>query len=90
MGVDIFVKFVEDTTVIMKPLIDVHNHTVASGHAFSTLQEMAAEASRQGLEYLGITDHGPTVAGIHRQCWTPETRAHCWRSCGFVRSSMFP
>ena len=26
---------------MMKPLIDAHTHTVASGHAYSSLQEMA-------------------------------------------------
>ena len=34
----------------MKTLLDVHTHTVASGHAFSTLQEMAAAASRERIE----------------------------------------
>ena len=29
----------------MKILLDVHTHTVASGHAFSTLQEMAQAGS---------------------------------------------
>ena len=39
----------------MKTLLDVHTHTVASGHAFSTLQEMAVAASEKGLKLLGIT-----------------------------------
>ena len=29
----------------MKILLDVHTHTVASGHAFSTLQEMVRTAA---------------------------------------------
>ena len=29
----------------MKPLIDAHTHTVASGHAYSSLQEMAKAAA---------------------------------------------
>ena len=41
----------------MKTLLDVHTHTVASGHAFSTLQEMAVAASEKGLKLLGITEH---------------------------------
>ena len=40
----------------MKTLLDVHTHTVASGHAFSTLQEMAVAASEKGLKLLGITE----------------------------------
>ena len=41
----------------MKILLDVHTHTVASGHAFSTLQEMAQAAAGKGLKLLGITEH---------------------------------
>lgn len=47
----------------MRTSIDVHNHTIASGHAFSTLQEMVKAASEKGIEYLGITDHAPAVPG---------------------------
>lgn len=43
--------------------LDVHTHTVMSGHAFSTVQEMAHEAARQGLDILGITEHGPNIPG---------------------------
>ena len=39
---------------MMKPLIDAHTHTVASGHAYSSLQEMAKAASEKGLQVLGI------------------------------------
>lgn len=46
-----------------KILLDVHTHTVASGHAYSSLQEMAREAADKGLEVLGITEHGPSVPG---------------------------
>ena len=47
----------------MKPLLDVHTHTVASGHGYSTIQEMAQAASERGLEVLGITEHGPSIPG---------------------------
>lgn len=47
----------------MKYLIDMHNHTISSGHAFSTLQEIAKEASDKGMKYVGITDHGPSMKG---------------------------
>jgi putative hydrolase len=46
-----------------KVLIDAHTHTVASGHAYSSLQEMAKSAADKGLEVLGITEHGPSVPG---------------------------
>lgn len=37
-----------------KILVDAHTHTVASGHAYSTIQEMAREAADRGLQVLGI------------------------------------
>lgn len=46
-----------------KVLIDAHTHTVASGHAYSSLQEMVQAASEKGLEVLGITEHGPSIPG---------------------------
>jgi len=45
------------------PLLDVHTHTVASGHAFSTVQEMAQTAAQKGLQILGITEHAPGIPG---------------------------
>lgn len=47
----------------MKTLLDVHTHTIASGHAFSTLQEMTLAAKEKGLKILGITEHGPNIPG---------------------------
>ena len=47
----------------MKTLLDVHTHTIASGHAFSSLQEMTMAAKEKGLEILGITEHGPHIPG---------------------------
>lgn len=46
-----------------KILLDAHTHTVASGHAYSSLQEMAKAAADKGLQVLGITEHGPSVPG---------------------------
>ena len=47
----------------MKVLLDVHTHTVASGHAFSTLQEMVRTAADKGLQILGITEHTGGIPG---------------------------
>ena len=52
-----------------KVLIDAHTHTVASGHAYSSLQEMAKAAADKGLEVLGITEHGPKVPGTCPQLY---------------------
>lgn len=47
----------------MKFVIDTHTHTLASGHAYSTIQEMAFEANRKGLELIALTEHGPSMEG---------------------------
>lgn len=43
--------------------LDMHTHTLASGHAFSTLQEMAKAGAEKGLKLLGITEHTPGIPG---------------------------
>ena len=51
----------------MTPIeLDVHTHTIASGHAYATITEMASAASRQGLKLLGITEHTKGIAGSCR------------------------
>ncbi len=47
----------------MNILLDVHTHTIASGHAFSTLQEMVQAAADKGLQLLGITEHTSGIPG---------------------------
>ena len=38
----------------MKCFMDFHTHTIAGGHAYSTLQENIAAAMQQGLKFFGI------------------------------------
>ena len=47
----------------MKAIIDMHTHTVASGHAYSTLHENVQFAKKHGIKILGISDHGPDMPG---------------------------
>lgn len=47
----------------MKIELDMHTHTIASGHAFSTLQEMAKAGAEKGLKLLGITEHTSGIPG---------------------------
>ena len=47
----------------MNIVADMHTHTIASGHAYSTLNELAAEAARKGLLAIAVTDHGPALPG---------------------------
>lgn len=37
--------------------VDTHTHTLASGHAFSTIGENISQASGKGLSGIGMTDH---------------------------------
>ncbi len=47
----------------MKYLLDVHTHTIASGHAYNTIMEMARAGYQKGLKLLGITEHAPMLPG---------------------------
>lgn len=47
----------------MKYILDTHTHTVASGHAYSTIEEMVKAAADKKLELLGITEHAPKMPG---------------------------
>lgn len=38
-------------------LADMHTHTIASGHAYSTVKENIDAAKEAGIKYLAITDH---------------------------------
>lgn len=38
-------------------LADLHTHTIASLHAYSTLKENIDAAKERGLQYIAITDH---------------------------------
>ncbi len=47
----------------MKLGCDCHIHTLASGHAYSTIDECARASADKGLELIAITDHAPTMPG---------------------------
>ena len=50
----------------MRLLADLHTHTIASGHAYSTITENALAAAAAGIELIAVTDHGPNVPqGAH-------------------------
>lgn len=42
---------------------DLHVHTIASGHAFSTVTEVAQAATLKGLKAVALLDHGPALPG---------------------------
>ena len=47
----------------MKDIMDLHTHTVASGHAYNTLYEMVQAAAGAGLSLFGSSDHAPGLPG---------------------------
>lgn len=47
----------------MRIELDLHTHTLASGHAYGTILEMAQEAAARGLKLLGITEHAQGIPG---------------------------
>ena len=47
----------------MRFTLDTHTHTIASGHAYNTIDEMAVYAAGHGVTHLAITDHAPKMPG---------------------------
>lgn len=47
----------------MRDVLDMHTHTLVSGHAYNTMMEMVRAAKDKNLELLGITDHAPEMPG---------------------------
>ena len=45
----------------MKFEADLHVHSIASGHAFSTVADNVQSAAKKGLKLIAITDHGPNM-----------------------------
>lgn len=59
----------------MQIIADMHTHTIASGHAYSTLQENLQAAFDQGLQYLATTEHGPAMPGAPSAMYFGNFRA---------------
>jgi putative hydrolase len=47
----------------MRIAIDTHTHSVSSGHAYSTVYELALGARKRRLKGFVLTDHGPGLPG---------------------------
>lgn len=47
----------------IKLVADLHIHTIASGHAYSTYAEIVKVAAKKGLQAIALTDHGPAMPG---------------------------
>lgn len=53
----------------MKIIADTHSHTLVSGHAYSTLREMAKYGAENGMEALAITEHAPKMPGSCKEIY---------------------
>ena len=47
----------------MNDYVDLHTHTIASGHAYSTIEAMIKAAEQKGIRLFGITEHAPEMPG---------------------------
>lgn len=47
----------------MNYIIDLHSHSIACGHAYSTFQENVLAAYEKGIKYYGFSEHGPAEPG---------------------------
>lgn len=66
----------------MKYVLDVHSHTLASGHAYNTIREMACAAKDRGLEVLGITEHAPQMPGTCHDFYFSNLKVVSRKMCG--------
>ncbi|MBY0757735.1 MULTISPECIES: phosphatase [Sellimonas] len=66
----------------MKIAVDTHSHTIASGHAYSTMKEMILAGIERGLEGMAITEHAPKMPGTCSEIYfqnyavIPRKRGH--------------
>lgn len=59
----------------MKDIIDLHTHTIASGHAYNTINEMVQAAAERGVKVLGITEHAPAMKGTCSELYFSNLKA---------------
>jgi putative hydrolase len=68
--------------------VDLHVHTISSGHAYSTVEECVRAASEKGLEAIAITDHGPAIPGSGNlyHFWNLKVLRRRWHGVLVLRS----
>jgi len=68
--------------------VDLHVHTISSGHAYSTVEECVRAASEKGLEAIGIADHGPAIPGSGNlyHFWNLKVLKRRWHDVWVLRS----
>ncbi len=73
----------------LAPKADLHVHSVASGHAYSTVEECARGAAEKGLEAFAVTDHGPAMpgSGTVYHFWNLRVLPRRWHGLLVLRSA---
>ena len=61
--------------IYMPDKTDLHTHTIASGHAYSTRNEMIAAAAAKELEIYAVTEHAPAMPGSCHSMYFMNFRA---------------
>ena len=57
-------KYTTNQTEKSSILIDLHTHSISSGHGSTdTINDMAKTAAERGIQILGISEHGPATVG---------------------------
>lgn len=67
----------EEKIMFIKPEVDIHTHTIASTHAYSTIHDYVRCCIKNGIKMFAVTDHGPDM----------EDAPHEWH---FQNSLIFP
>jgi len=69
--------------------VDLHVHSVSSGHAYSTVEECARAAAEKGLEAFAVTDHGPAMPGSGNMYhfWNLKVLPRRWHGVLVLRSA---
>jgi putative hydrolase len=49
--------------------IDLHLHTIASGHAYNTILEYVDQAKKLKMKMIGFADHGPSLNSVLKNDW---------------------
>lgn len=59
----------------MNIIADTHCHTIASGHAYSTIESLIQAATQKNLYAIAITDHGRLMPGSPAKWYFKNLRA---------------
>jgi putative hydrolase len=54
--------------------IDLHLHTIASGHAYNTILEYVDQAKKLKMKMIGFADHGPSLNSVLTNRWYFENQ----------------